>query len=75
MSRPTIVTVDDDPQVAAALTRDLLTRYGSDYRVVRTTSGAEALGVLGELALRDEPVAPARAARCRSSAASAGRSR
>ena len=57
MSRPTIVTVDDDPQVAAALTRDLLTRYGSDYRVVRTTSGAEALGVLGELALRDEPVA------------------
>jgi thioredoxin reductase (NADPH) len=57
MSRPTIVTVDDDPHVSAAITRDLLGRYGSDYRVVPTTSGAEALGVLGELALRDDPVA------------------
>ncbi|HET6651548.1 MAG TPA: FAD-dependent oxidoreductase [Nocardioides sp.] len=57
MSRPTILTVDDDPQVSAAITRDLLARYGTDYRVVRTTSGAEALGVLGELALRDDPVA------------------
>jgi len=57
MPRPTIITVDDDPQVSAAITRDLQSRYGSEYRVVRTTSGAEALGVLGELALRDEPVA------------------
>jgi thioredoxin reductase (NADPH) len=57
MARPTIVTVDDDPQVSSAITRDLLTRYGQDYRVVRTTSGAEALGVLAELALRDDPVA------------------
>jgi len=37
MSRPTVLTVDDDPQVSAAITRDLLSRYGSDYRVVRTT--------------------------------------
>ena len=55
--RPTILTVDDDPQVSAAITRDLLTRYGEDYRLVRTTSGAEALEVLAELALRDERVA------------------
>jgi len=57
MARPTIVTVDDDPQVASAITRDLLTRYGDDYRVVRTGSGREALEVLGALALRDDPVA------------------
>ena len=28
MARPTILTVDDDPQVSAALTRDLKRRYG-----------------------------------------------
>jgi thioredoxin reductase (NADPH) len=57
MSSPTILAVDDDPEVSAAIARDLKRRYGSDYRVVQTTSGAEALGVLAQLALRDEPVA------------------
>jgi thioredoxin reductase (NADPH) len=57
MSKPTILTVDDDPQVSAAITRDLAGRYGGDYRVVRATSGPEALAVLTRLALRDEPVA------------------
>ena len=42
MSKPTILTVDDDPQVSAAITRDLASRYGADYRVVRATSGPEA---------------------------------
>ena len=57
MSKPTILTVDDDPMVLQAITRDLRARYGSDYRIVRATSGAEALAVLAELALRDRPVA------------------
>ena len=57
MTRPAIVTVDDDPQVSSAITRDLLTRYGEDYRVVRTTSGRDALDVLAQLALRADPVA------------------
>ncbi len=57
MSKPTILTVDDDPQVSAAITRDLSRQYGADYRVVRTSSGAEALDVLTKLALRDDPVA------------------
>ncbi|GAA1251895.1 FAD-dependent oxidoreductase [Oryzihumus leptocrescens] len=57
MTRPTILTVDDDPLVSAAISRDLRSRYGGDYRVVRATSGAEALSVLAELALRDQPVA------------------
>ena len=57
MSRPTILTVDDDPQVSAAISRDLAGQYGADYRVVRASSGPEALGVLTKLNLRDEPVA------------------
>jgi len=57
VSRPTIVTVDDDPLVSAAITRDLAARYGTDYRVVRAASGPEALSVLARLALRDDPVA------------------
>ncbi len=57
MAKPTILTVDDDPAVSQAITRDLRARYGQDHRIVRTTSGAEALTVLEELAHRDHPVA------------------
>jgi thioredoxin reductase (NADPH) len=57
MSKPTILTVDDDPMVSAAITRDLARQYGAEYRIVRATSGREALTVLTKLALRDEPVA------------------
>lgn len=57
MSKPAILSVDDDPMVSAAITRDLRRRYGSDYRIVRATSGAEALAVLTTLALRGQPVA------------------
>ena len=54
---PTILTVDDDPAVTAAITRDRRARYGADYRVVGTTSGEQALSVLAEIALRDQAVA------------------
>jgi thioredoxin reductase (NADPH) len=57
MSKPTILTVDDDPMVSAAITRDLASHYGADYRIVGATSGPEALVVLAKLALRDELVA------------------
>jgi thioredoxin reductase (NADPH) len=57
MSKPTILTVDDDPQVSAAITRDLTGQYGQDYRIVTATSGAEALAVLARIALRGEQVA------------------
>ena len=57
MAKPTILTVDDDPAVSQAITRDLRSEYGAEYRIVRATSGAEALTVLAELALRDRPVA------------------
>jgi thioredoxin reductase (NADPH) len=57
VSKPAIVTVDDDPMVSAAISRDLRGRYGGDYRIVRASSGPEALSVLTRLALRNQPVA------------------
>jgi thioredoxin reductase (NADPH) len=55
--KPTILTVDDDPAVSQAIARDLRQKYGPDYQIVRASSGAEALTVLREFALRDRSVA------------------
>lgn len=57
MANPLILTVDDDPLVSAAITRDLSRQYGADHRMVAVQSGAQALSVLRRVALRDEPVA------------------
>ncbi len=57
MSKPAILTVDDDSVVAAAIARDLHARYGNEYYIVSTTSGSGALGALAKLALRNQPVA------------------
>ena len=57
MARAVILTVDDDPAVSQAITRDLRSRYGERYSVVRSTSGKAALEALHELASRDQPVA------------------
>ena len=57
MTRPTILTVDDDALVSAAVARDLRARYGTEHRIVKATSGADALALLAELALRGRPVA------------------
>ena len=57
MPKPTILTVDDDPAVSQAITRDLRRRYGAEYRVVFATSGAEALAMLADFALRGRKVA------------------
>ena len=51
------MTIDDDPDVLRAIERDLRSRYGADYRIVRAASGPETLDVLARLALRDQPVA------------------
>ncbi|MDE2996612.1 MAG: hypothetical protein OXT73_07745 [Bacteroidota bacterium] len=34
MASPIILTVDDDPQVLAAIARDLRRQYGKDYRII-----------------------------------------
>jgi thioredoxin reductase (NADPH) len=57
MTRPVILTVDDDPQVLAAIATDLRKRYSKDYRIVRAASAAEALVALRSLKDADEPVA------------------
>lgn len=57
VSKPTILAVDDDPGVLAAISRDLRAHYGREYRIVRAESGAQALEVLAELAVRARPVA------------------
>ena len=57
MAKPTILTVDDDPAVSHAITRDLRSQYGAEYRIVRAISGAEGLSILTELALRGAPIA------------------
>lgn len=57
MSRPAVLTIDDDPDVLRAVARDLRGRYGGDYQVLRADSGASALEVLEGLRERGTPVA------------------
>ncbi len=56
MRKPAIIAVDDDPEVLAAVERDLRNRYGADYRVIRSASGAAALEALHGLKKRNEAV-------------------
>ena len=55
--RPAIVAVDDEPAVLAAIARDLRRGFGERYRILRSTSGAEALEVLRESRARGDQVA------------------
>lgn len=57
MKKPFILTVDDDAQVLAALTRDLRQEFRKDYRILSVSSGPEALATLTELRARAEPLA------------------
>jgi thioredoxin reductase (NADPH) len=57
VTRPVLLSVDDDPSVSRAVARDLRRRYSDDYRVVRAESGSEALEALRQLTVRGEPTA------------------
>lgn len=57
MAKPAIIAVDDDPQVAAAVARDLRSNYAADYRIVAANSGAEALEALEAMQARGSTVA------------------
>jgi thioredoxin reductase (NADPH) len=57
MSRPTIITVDDDREVLRAVERDLRRRYAERYRVLKADSGQSALEALRELKVRNDAVA------------------
>jgi thioredoxin reductase (NADPH) len=56
MGRPVLLSVDDDPAVSRAVARDLRRKYGEDHRVLRASSGDEALDALRELKLRGDTV-------------------
>lgn len=57
MEKPVILAIDDEPSVLAAIVRDLRRQYGAEYRVMRASSGAEALEALRRLKLGNDPVA------------------
>ncbi|RAJ25377.1 FAD-dependent oxidoreductase [Pedobacter cryoconitis] len=49
MNLPIIFSIDDDPQVLRAISRDLKIKYGKEYKILSTTSAQEALDMLTEL--------------------------
>jgi len=57
MTKPVLLTVDDDPEVLRAIERDLRRKYVSNYRVLRAESGAAAMEIVRELKLRNNAVA------------------
>lgn len=57
MAKPVILSVDDDPDVLRAVVRDLRSHYGNEFRILRASSGEEALDALRQLQRRNEPVA------------------
>ena len=57
MTKPTIMTVDDDPEVLGAIERDLRRYYRNDYRIIKAGSGQSALDTVRELKQRDASIA------------------
>ena len=55
--RPAILAVDDEPAVLGAVARDLRRGFGERYRILRATSGPEALDLLAELRTRGDQAA------------------
>jgi thioredoxin reductase (NADPH) len=57
MNLPVIFTIDDDPQVLRAISRDLKVKYGKEYKILSTTSAQEALESLTDLKNTSDVVA------------------
>ena len=57
MTKPVMLTIDDDAEVLRAIERDLRRKYASDYRVLRAESGMAAMEIVRELKLRNNNVA------------------
>jgi thioredoxin reductase (NADPH) len=57
MSKPVILTVDDDLPVLAAIERDLREHYQRNYRIVKATSGEDALEAARTIKKRAVPLA------------------
>jgi thioredoxin reductase (NADPH) len=57
VAKPVILTVDDEPAVLNAIERDLRHHYSSAYRVLKASSGQQALEATRQLKERGAPVA------------------
>ena len=57
MNKPVLLVVDDDPQVLAAVRRDLRSRYREHYTILSAGSGQEALDTARELKTRGDSLA------------------
>ena len=57
MSKPILLSVDDDGDVLRAIERDLRSKYGAEYRVIGSESPEHALELLKQLKVRNDPVA------------------
>jgi len=57
MSKPILLSVDDDSDVLRAIERDLRSRYGAEYRVIGSDSPDAAMEILKQLKVRNDSVA------------------
>jgi thioredoxin reductase (NADPH) len=57
MAKPVILTVDDEPEVLNAVERDLRQHFRMDYRVIKASSGQQALETTRQLKQRASMVA------------------
>ncbi len=57
MANPIILVVDDDTAVLNAVERDLRSKFGRDYRIVKANSGSTAIDFLKQVLQRNEIVA------------------
>jgi thioredoxin reductase (NADPH) len=57
MAAPVILIVDDEQQVLNAVERDLRRHFRNEYRIVKSGSGTEALGVVQQLKQRNTALA------------------
>lgn len=55
--KPSILAIDDEPEVLAAVLRDLRARYGAKYRVIGAGGGEEAVETIRQLSLEGSPLA------------------
>jgi thioredoxin reductase (NADPH) len=57
VSKPILLSVDDDAKVLQAITRDLRSQYGVRFRILQAESGPSALEAVRKLKLRGESLA------------------
>jgi thioredoxin reductase (NADPH) len=57
MAKPIIMTIDDEPHVLNAIARDLQSHYQRDFRIVKASTGTDALETVQEFKRRNDPIA------------------